>query len=202
MSVGLTYNTSIGKIPDATDAFMNSETQMANYSAVYARARDSANRPIPNAKIMVSGRDAAVATDQDGGALISNIQPYEKIILNVEPADDLSLVPDWTEKKLVLRPGTVRPVDIPFQRRGGIEGKITGLRRGGAYRAALLPSDNHDGAMPLQQLDSDGAFIFDDVPYGNYILMVKDQDGRTISRTGILINNRFKSMEPIEIEEK
>ncbi|MCL2629368.1 MAG: hypothetical protein FWD33_01600 [Alphaproteobacteria bacterium] len=197
ISFGLLYNTSFGKIPDRYIPFMNSETQMANYGAIWAQALDENGDPVKNAKIIVSGRQEPSVTDENGSALIVNLESYQKTILTVDEqdVDEIALTPEFHQKKLVLRPGAVRQVDIPFYRLGGIEGQLGGIERGKRYKIYVIAAAGEIVAM--KTADEDGAFLFDGIKYGDYRLEILNGDNNLLHVVNITIDRNFYSMEKV-----
>lgn len=197
VSFGLLYNTSFGKVPDRYAPFINSETQMANYGAIYARATDENGEPVKNAKIIVSGRQDPSYTDDNGGALIVNLESYQKTIMTIDEQDveDIALTPEYGQKKLVLRRGAVRPVDIPFYRLGGIEGRLSGMAPGQRYRVYV--KDRLDEVIAMKIADTDGAFLFDGIKYGDYRLEVFDGENRLLNIVNITIDKNFHVMKNV-----
>lgn len=193
-AVSLRYHISLGKKPGKADAFSNAENTMSQRAALYVQATDEASRPLPQVKMTVSGRPDAVVTNDDGEALIADIEPYEKVILTVdtESLDDITLTPAFESKKMVLRPGTVRPVPIAFTRKGGFEAQLTGSRRLYQYQVALTTADGETIATKTPH--ADGTFIFDAVPFGAYDLVVTDARGRLAKRERIVIDAPFFSL--------
>lgn len=199
VSVGLTYNISFGMRADRASLFTNAENQMKNYGTIYAIARDERDNPVPDVNLIVNGRESPSTTDENGVAIITNLEPYQKSTISVDENDipDLSLTPAWTSKKLVLRPGTVRPVRIPFAHRGGIEGRIVLPR--GITRATVQLKDFDGVVVGSTRTDSDGGFIIDGVPYGNYILQAVDKNDHVITQTYVSIETGFRRIQaPIE----
>lgn len=194
IAFGIAYNTSIGKLPDSYDLFMNSETQMTDYGAVFARVRDESGNPVSNIGLIVSGRETESVTDKNGNVLITDIEPYQKAILTVneESIENLSLTPEFTTKKLVLRPAAVRTIDIPFNHLGGIEGQVSGMVADKIYMLSIINSDGN--VVMTKTLDLDGSFIFDELPYGNYVLVISDSDDNIVRRTEIKIDKNFYSI--------
>lgn len=194
LSLGITYNISVGKIPGSNQFFANAENQMMNYGTIYARALDDRGRPIPDVDLIVSGREAASVTDNNGGALITNIEPYQKTTIAVDETNiaDISLTPEWSMKKLVLRPGVVRPIDIVFNRRGGIEGQLINMAPGQRYRVYI--HDINGNTVAVKSADSDGAFIFDGLRYGEYIIEIKNTDGTVVYSGTINIDQSFRTI--------
>jgi len=193
VSLGIVYNASFGRTQDG-DAFINSETQMTNYGAINVHAADENGQPLEGVKLIVSGREAPAITDKSGNALIVNLESYQKISAAVDEADvgDLSLVPEWTRKKLVLRPGAVREVDVRFDRLGGMEGQLAGMRDGETYRIKIM--DGNGTIVAARTADADGAFIFDGIKYGEYALMVVNGAGNLHNVEHITIDRSFLSM--------
>ncbi|MDE6571377.1 MAG: carboxypeptidase-like regulatory domain-containing protein [Alphaproteobacteria bacterium] len=194
LSLGLTYNISVGKIPDSARFFANAENQMMNYGTIFARATDADGRPVANVRLVAAGRESASFTDQNGTALITNMEPYQKSTLVVDETDvdDISLVPQWNMKKLVLRPGVIRPVDIVFQRLGGVEGQLTNIAPGGRYRVWVRHDDGR--VARVKNADADGAFIFDGLPYGEYVIEITDGGGQLLQRRAITIDRAFDTI--------
>ena len=201
MSLGLTYNVSIGKIPGSARFFANGENQMMNYGTIYARARDAAGNPVPDVRLVASGRETASYTDSRGDALITNMEPYQKVTLMVDETDveDISLVPDWDLKKLVLRPGVIRPVDVVFHRLGGVEGQLVNMAPNQRYRVFVRRTDG--GVARVKNVDADGAFIFDGLKYGDYVIEITDGAGRSVHRRGIYVDQAFQTIDvPFDVK--
>ena len=201
VSLGLTYNVSIGKIPGSARFFANGENQMMNYGTIYARARDAAGNPVPDVRLVASGRETASYTDSRGDALITNMEPYQKVTLMVDETDveDISLVPDWDLKKLVLRPGVIRPVDVVFHRLGGVEGQLVNMAPNQRYRVFVRRTDG--GVARVKNVDADGAFIFDGLKYGDYVIEITDGAGRSVHRRGISVDQAFQTSDvPFDVK--
>ncbi len=200
LSLNLTYNISFGKIPDSHRFFANAENQMMDYGTIYARATDDAGNPVAGVDLFVSGRETPSRTDANGGALITNLETYQKVMMAVDESnvDDISLTPEWTQKKLVLRPGVVRPVDIPMRRLGGIEGQLAGMA---ATARHMVRMRRMDGTLhAVKTADLDGAFIFDGLPYDEYVMEITDGSGRVICKSRVRIKESFRTIRvPINV---
>lgn len=200
LSLNLTYNISIGKIPGSNRFFANAENQMMDYGTIYARATDDMGNPVPNVDLFVSGREYPSVTDANGGALITNLEAYQKLTMAVDDAnvDDISLTPEWDLKKFVLRPGVVRPVNIKMNRLGGFEGQLTHTAPNARY---IVRVRRQDGSLhSVKTADCDGAFIFDGLPYGNYKIEIINDAGQIICGMKIQINQSFQTIHtPINI---
>lgn len=199
-AVGLMYNLSLGKIPGRMQTFMNGQAKMSKRGTMFASIEDEAGNPIPNAKVQVSGVQEPVVTDESGGALITDMEPYAKTILKVDPAsiEDVSLMPIDQEKKVVLRPGTVLPVKIVYVHKGGVEGLIEVSDESYKYRISLV--DKEGKTVAVKTPETDGSFIFDEIIFGEYKLVVALSDGQIQKEVPIKIDDAFYSMsEPIEV---
>lgn len=191
LSFGLTYNISFGRCADRASLFTNSENQMINYGTIYAMARDERGDAVPNVKLIVNGRESPSVTDADGVAVITNLAPYQKSTITVDDQDvsDLALVPQWMDKKIVLRPGAVRNIEIPFARRGGIEGQVAIVRPTNRYTVRLV--DNNGATVATTHTDASGGFIIDGVKYGDYMLQVIDSKNTMVGQMEITIDHSF-----------
>lgn len=109
MAVMLTYNLSLCKVPGEKRVFTDAENKMSKQAAVYAKVVDENERPVENTKIQISGRQEPLVTNKNGSVLITDVEPYQKTVLalDAESIEDIALIPEFDEQKLVLRPGTV-----------------------------------------------------------------------------------------------
>ncbi len=199
-SISLTYNMSFGKVPDRNAAFTNAQSKMSERSAIYARITDENNKPVSGTKLQVSGLQDPVTTDENGEALIADIAPYEKTLLTVDVAsiEDLSLVPEYDQKKLVLRPGTVLPLNIRFSHKGAVEGYIASELPAFDYKVALV--DDKGKQIAVQTPEEDGSFIFDDVSFGRYKLVISDEKNPCLKEQEIDLRQDYYSLpRPIKV---
>ncbi len=198
MSFGLRWNISLGKVPDRYDAFLNAETQMTNYGTIAVNAHDQYGNPVNGADIIVSGKAQPITTDEYGSAIITDISPYQKVMINVDTAnlDDLALTPEFESKKLVLRPGVARPVNILFTRRGGLEGQLSKTNPNETYSVMIR---NEVGETIAETVaESDGSFILDGIPYGEYVMVITNESKTYFMN--VTIDKNFHSIKtPIEL---
>ncbi len=192
LSLGLTYNISFGRVPDTARLFSNSENQMIDYGTIYARVRDDRGAPVPDVALIVNGREAPSITDASGDLIITNLAPYQKasIIVDEQNVADLSLVPQWTQKKLVLRPGVVRPIDVVFNHLGAVEGQFADCAPGARYTVYMR--DLNGDIVATRRPDASGGFIFDGIKYGVYRIEVADSFGRVVGSNEISVNRDFQ----------
>lgn len=193
-AVSLTYNLSFGKVPDKMRAFTNAQNKMSQRAALYAKVMDESGHPIPNVKINVTGQQKPVVSDEDGAVLVADMEPYAKTILNidVDSLNDVSLVPDEEEKKLVLRPGTVFPVQFTMSHKGGFEGWIKTPDMPQTYQLTLYDAKGNE--MGAKYPEADGSFIFDSLSYGSYRLDIA-QKGVVVASEKIVLNKAFETYE-------
>lgn len=202
-AISLTYNMSFGKIPDENRLFTNAQNKMSERSAIYAKVVDEEDKPVVGTKIQVSGLQNPVITDENGEALIADIEPYQKTILTVDTGsvEDVALIPEFENKKLVLRPGTVLPLKIPFAHKGGIEGYIESNEPAYSYKVALLNAKGD--AVATKTPEEDGSFIFDEVNYGKYKLVISNAENKMLKEENIDLHEAFYSMtQPIQLASK
>ncbi len=175
-SISGTYNISIGTLPDELDLFATDRGKITNKAAVYARVRDESNNPVPNVGITISGMET-LKTDKYGNLLIGDVDAYQKknIFYDIESVEDFSLEADSKESLVVLRPGTVRPIDIKLAHKGTIEGKVDNPLRETTDLIVEAKCPTLKEKL-VTDLDSDGYFLIDYVPYGKCDFYVMDLD--------------------------
>lgn len=195
LALGLTYNISLGKKPNSMDFFTNSENQMMNYGTVFAHAEDDKGNPVKGVKIIVNGRESPSVTDEDGETIITNLDSHQKAVLSIDgnEVEDLALVPEWTEKKLVLRPGAMRHIAIKFNHLGGLEGQLENMIAGQKYTIYIKSAEGETVATKVA--DKDGAFIFDGIKHGKYTIEVFNEEDKLVGSADIDITKNFHSME-------
>ncbi len=178
----LTYNISFAKAPDRMDVITSANSKLSDTGTMYVKLADESGNPLEGIGLNANGLEKEVYTDENGVAVLTDLQTYEKTILNVDTETllDIALQPKSEEKKLVLRPGTVRTVTIPFIHRGAVEGKLknNGNIRMFGYQIAAL--DEEDKEQGTTFADVDGFFILDSIPYGTYKIIVS-KDGHELA---------------------
>lgn len=192
-SVMLTYNLSFGKVPGEKRMFTDAETKMSKQAAIYAKVVDEEGNPVENTAIQISGLQNPVKTGKDGAALISDVEPYQKTVLSldVESIEDVALVPEFEEKKLVLRPGTVYPLTIKCNHSGGLEGYLRGQSNLSSYRVVLT---DKEGQSATKIPEADGSFIFENMAFGKYLLQVVNLEGRSVYKQDITLKDAFYTL--------
>lgn len=178
LSAYLTYNISLAKTPDRAGIITSANSKLSQSGTIYAKVYDENGNPLEGIGLNANGLEKEVYTDKYGTAVLTDLQTYEKTILNVDTETllDIALQPTTEEKKLVLHPGTIRTVEIPFIHRGAVEGKLAndrGIRMFGYKIAAVNGMGAEKGST---YADIDGYFILDNVPYGTYKLIVSKDD--------------------------
>ena len=183
LSTYLTYNISFAKEPDNMGIIVNSNSKLSNSGTIYVKVQDEEGNPIEDLGLNANGLDKTVYTDENGVAILADLQTYEKTILSadLETLIDVSLHPENEYKKVILRPGTIRTVKYDFIHRGAIEGKIANPenKRLFGYQIIVLDKDNKQVAETFADLD--GFFILDGIKYGTYDVVIS-KDGYTITQ--------------------
>jgi hypothetical protein len=137
---------------------------------------DEGDIPIEGAKLKYMQNKS----DENGVIKYVGQQAYKPITIEI---DELS-VPDITLSTtiksfdLILRPGITQTVNVPFVRVGDIEGKISTKINGKTIVLANTPVTifNYEDKIVYRVItDSEGLFIIERLPYGNYYYIVGDQ---------------------------
>lgn len=193
-AISLTYNMSFGKVPGQYSVFTNSQTQMSERAALYAKLVDEQDKPINGTQLRVSGLQDPITTDENGEALITDIEPYQKTILSIDPksVEDVSLVPEFESKKLVMRPGTVLPITIRFAHKGALEGYISGADN--LFNYNILLTNSNGDLVASKAPEEDGSFIFDDVSFGKYKLLVTNKEKKILTERNVVLDQDFISL--------
>ena len=183
LSAYLTYNVSFAKEPDNVGVIVNSNSKLSNTGTMFVKVKDETGAPIEGVGLNANGLEKMVYTDENGVAVLSDLQTYEKTILSadMETLIDIALTPENEYKKVVLRPGTVKEVEYNFIHRGAIEGKIANplSKRLFGYQIIVLDKDNKQVAETFADLD--GFFILDGIKYGTYDVIIS-KDGNTLTQ--------------------
>ncbi len=192
-SVLLGYNISFGKVPGDLRAFTNAQNKMSQRAAVHARVTDEAGNGIEGVHVNVSGQQEPLITDKKGEFLVADMEPYAKTVVTVnqDSIEDVSLTPVDEQKKIVLRPGTVMPLELKFVHRGGFEGWIN-AEDAAAYRLTLY--DGKGEKVMVKTAESDGSFIFDDLIFGTYKLVVSNESGQTVLSDEVKVDKAFETL--------
>ncbi len=110
------------------------------------------------------------------------------LTLDVESIEDIALVPEFEQKKLVLRPGTVYPLTIKCTHRGGIEGYLSGQPNLSSYKVVLT---DKEGQSTSKIPETDGSFIFENMAYGKYTLQVVNHEGAVIYNKSVNLQDAY-----------
>lgn len=187
VTVSLGYNISFGKMPGTFSLFTNSQTKLSERSTVLARLKDESGLPVSDVQLIVNGVEKPVVTDENGEALIADIEPYQRTLVyaNIEDVPDVALSPLGDTEKWVFRPGTVFALDIPFVHKGAIEGQLIRKNSRKSLRGYTLQLTNeHSAVVHETYSDVEGFFIFDEVLFGAYGLQILSPTGKVIERLG------------------
>lgn len=177
LSTYLNYNISFAREPESFGIVTNANSKLSSSGTMFVKVIDEEGNPVPEVGLNANGLDKQVYTDEKGTAILADLQTYERTILRVdmESLIDISLQPEEEIKKVVLRPGTIRTVDLKFIHKGAVEGKIAnpeGKRLFG-YQISAIDKDEKEIAQTFADLD--GYFILDGVPYGTYNIVISKE---------------------------
>ncbi|MCL2469611.1 MAG: hypothetical protein FWF24_05210 [Alphaproteobacteria bacterium] len=204
ISVVLGYNIGFGHTEKGL--FADATNMLSERATISAFVEDEHGNPIPDVMVMVNGAHTKAVTDERGEAIITDIEPYQKSIVTIdkETVGDVVLQPVLDEQKLVLRPGVVTEVRIPFVHKGAIEGQLTQNIEKPRLMGYTVKAQNKDGDTILEtHTDADGLFILDSLDFGTYDLKITRgmQEVKTVEN--IVLDDFVHSVNPsIEIPSK
>ena len=190
-STSLNYNISFAKEPDRYRILTSANSQLAHSGSIYVMARDETGAPVEGVGLTANNLVKEVYTDEHGNAFLTDLSSYEKTILNVdlESIGDLTLKPMFEQKKLVLRPGTLKIIDLPFSHVGTIEGQIANPYGKRLYGYKIAVVDANGKEVEYTFADLDGYFLMEDVPYGDYKLVVSKDNVELTVIPGIKVDD-------------
>lgn len=158
---------------------------------MYVNVKDEYGIPLEGIGIKANSLEKEVFTDEKGEALLTDLQAYEKIQLKLdeETFPDVSLQTLEPTKKIILRPGTIRPLNIELKHFGAVEGKLENINNRLLFGYMIVGKDKDDNEVSSTFADTEGYFVLDGLPFNTYkIEIIKD---------GTLIN----SIDNIEIND-
>ena len=174
ISAYLTYNISFAKEPDRINVFATGNSRFGETGSVYVNLKDENGEPLEGVGLNANGLEKEVYTDESGHALLPDLQTYEKTIVVVddETLPDIALYPEKEEQKLVLRPGTIRTVDINFVHKGAVEGRLENTYDHMMFGYEISAYDENGEQVLSTFADTDGYFVLEGLKYGTYKLVV------------------------------
>jgi len=191
LSTYLSYNISFSKEPDNWDILTSANSKLSNSGSIYATLHDDKGNPLEGVGVIANNMVNEQYTDKNGSVFITDLMANEKTIFNIdmETLEDISLKPQTETKKLVLRPGTLKEIDIEFKHYGTIEGQIAnpyGKRLYGYKVAAINDKGDELGATFS---DLDGYFIISDIPYGTIDLVISKDNKKQAQINNIKVDD-------------
>ena len=182
-STYLTYNISFSKEPDKWRMLTSANSKLSNSGSIYATFHDDDGNPLEGVGVTANNMVKEQYTNEAGAVFITDLMANEKTILTIdmETLEDVSLKPESETKKLVLRPGTLKELDIEFKHYGMLEGQIAnpyGKRLYG-YKVAVVDDKGEELAATFSDLE--GYFIVPDVPYGTVNLVIS-KDNKELAK--------------------
>ena len=177
------YNISFGLKPNSNRPFVDAKTKLSERAAISVKTEDQQGKPVPDIEMFVNGLQKPVQVNKKGEAVITDVEAYQMVNIEVdrESVGDVTIYPMEERYRLVLRPGTVLPLDVKFVQRGAIEGVIrqTGKeQRLIGYRA--IAKDKDGKIIGETYTDRDGFFVLDGLAFGTYTVALEDPSGAAI----------------------
>tara|TARA_R110000824_G_scaffold4308_7_gene20712 strand:- start:9747 stop:12482 length:2736 start_codon:yes stop_codon:yes gene_type:complete len=196
VAAGLNLAFSFGPDP-RSGKFRISNNKLANNGQALAivyhdENRDGIRQPgealAENVELTAGQTVALTATDENGRAIIDNLQPFRPVLIGI---DSSSLPNPYVQPALpgiviTPRPGIAMTVELPLVSAGEVEGT---LMRGGGGGIAGVGMELVDGAgrvVRQTQTEFDGFFLFEGVPYGQYIVRIAKLSAQAINVPMIL----------------
>lgn len=190
VAAGLNLAFSLGPDP-RNGKFRLSSNKLANNGQALAivyhdENRDGIRQPgealAKNVELTAGQSVALNATDENGSAIIDNLQPFRAVLIGI---DSSSLPNPYVQPALpgvviTPRPGVAVTVELPLVSAGEVEGTL--MRRGGGSIAGVgMELVNGEGRVVREtQTEFDGFFLFDGVPYGNYTVRIAKLSAQAI----------------------
>ncbi|MEP4059609.1 carboxypeptidase-like regulatory domain-containing protein, partial [Parasphingorhabdus sp.] len=190
VAAGLNLAFSLGPDP-RNGKFRLSSNKLANNGQALAivyhdENRDGIRQPgealAKNVELTAGQSVALNATDENGSAIIDNLQPFRAVLIGI---DSSSLPNPYVQPALpgiviTPRPGVAVTVELPLVSAGEVEGTL--MRRGGGSIAGVgMELVNVEGRVVREtQTEFDGFFLFDGVPYGNYTVRIAKLSAQAI----------------------
>ncbi|MCL2504700.1 MAG: hypothetical protein FWE93_00375 [Alphaproteobacteria bacterium] len=173
VSVLMGYNMSFGRTEEGV--FTDAKNMLSERATIAALVQDENGNPIPDVTVLVNGTHTRAVTNEYGEAIITDIEPYQRAIVTIdrESVGDVALHPVLEEQKLVLRPGAVTEVRIPFVHKGAVEGQIFQSVPRARLVGYTVKAQNKAGETVLEtHTDIDGLFILDLLNFGTYDIKI------------------------------
>ena len=169
---------SFTKEPDKIGILTSAKSKLSNSGSVYVRAKDETGAPVEGVTLSANSSSDQTQTDENGNAFLTDLSAYEKTIINIETENvaDFSLKPVFDHKKLVLRPGTLKTIELPFTHVGSIEGQIANPHDKRLYGYKIAAVDENGEEKAHTYADLDGYFLVENVPYGSYNLVISKDE--------------------------
>ena len=197
-SVSLFYNVSLGydktlnKPFAKPEAFLTQNGNIAslvfidnNNNGIY----DEGDTPVENAKIKVNSSLYSEKSNKDGSLYTSGLATYTNstVSLDADSLEDIMLLPKKDKHQVILKPGVVENLEFPLVLSGAIEGSVINYSKDLGF-ASVEIYDLNGNMLDFTEVDRDGSFTFNNIPYGNYIIKIKEI-GHVVATEQIEIND-------------
>lgn len=191
ISTYLTYNISFAKEPDRANILYTGYSKFGETGTVYARLKDENDEPLEGIGLNANGLEKEVYTDEQGYALLPDLATWEKTIVEVdeETLPDIALFPEEEQQRLVLRPGSIRTVDINFVHKGAVEGKLENTYDGLMFGYEVVAYDENDEIAASTFSDTEGYFVMEGLNFGTYKFVVQKDEKVLATLKNIVVDD-------------
>jgi len=186
----VTVSASLGKRSSAQGLYYNlNSTRQANQGTFKARLFEDVNSNgfyefgeplLEGGEISAQQSHRKGRSDEEGITWLERITAWQQTDIAYEPGSIEAAPMVYTGKpfSVVMRPGSVTAVNMPFVRTGEIDGTIhrkTGSFTSPARGIRLSLVDDKDGTIEQTTTDAYGFFLLEDIRPGNYRLKAMNE---------------------------
>lgn len=187
----LTYTIGFGGKDSLPDVFPSPTAKLSKTGTLFAKLYDENGQSLEGVGLYANSADKPVFSNEDGEAILPDLQTYEKVAVNVdlETIEDLALRPNTNDIKLVLRPGAIRYLSIPFAHYGSIEGQAPNPTHKKMFGYRVYVQDENGREVVSTYTDLDGYYILENIPFGTYDLFITKEDTVIKKVSNIFVND-------------
>jgi hypothetical protein len=193
MAAELNFSVGLGREPRA-GTWMADYRPVATHGAMSVQAfmdknangkKDSDEQALEGVKFRVNGGALPQATDHNGTAYISGLEPYRELDMELvlQTLEDPLWQPSLKGQRVRLRPGHVTEINFPVIMTGEIDGtafiKIGDRQR--EVRAVIVELvDEQGNVVQTAETAYDGFYLMSGVPVGRYQLRISGQQTQSL----------------------
>lgn len=188
----LSLSFSLGRDPISKEMQVQSErrggkgmaTAFVYHDANNNRIFDEGDTPLPEVKVMAVQAATRAVTDEQGLALLSNLQAFDPtdVVLDPRTLEDPFWQPASPGVAMIPRSGTVQTLEFPIVSTGEIDGTLYYQTSDGSKtplsRVRLELRDEAGEIIQTTASEFDGFYLFEQVFPGAYTLHVRSEDPR------------------------